>query len=230
MCPLPWTSAKVAHALEQPVGDAGRPAAALGDRARARRLDLDAQDAGGADDDAGEVAGAVVLEPVLEAEAVAQRRREQPGAGGGADQREGRELERDHARAGAGADRDRELPVLHRGIERLLHRAREPVDLVDEEHAAGLERGQEGGDVGLALERGPGGLDEVDLELGRHDLGERGLAEAGRAGQQDVVERVAAVAGGADGDLELALQRLLADELRRAAAGGGRRRARPRGG
>ena len=169
--------------------------------------------AGGADDDAGEVAGAVVLEPVLEAEAVAERRGEQAGAGGGADQREGRQLERDHARAGAGADRDRELAVLHRGIERLLHRAREPVDLVDEEDAARLERGEEGGDVGLALERGPGGLDEVDLELGRHDLGQRGLAEAGRAGEQDVVERVAAGAGGADGDLELGLQRLLADEL-----------------
>ena len=204
---------EVAHALEQAVGDARGAAGALGDRARARGLDLDAQHARGADDDAGEVAGAVVLEPVLEAEAVAQRRGQQPGAGGGADQREGRELERDDARAGAGADRDRELAVLHRGIERLLDRAREPVDLVDEEHAARLERGQEGGDVGLALERGPGGLDEVDLELGGHDLGQRGLAEAGRAGEQHVVERVAAVAGGADGDLELALQRLLADEL-----------------
>ena len=87
------------------------------------------------------------------------------------------------------------------------------MDLVDEEDAARLERGEEGGDVGLALERGPGGLDEVDLELGGDDLGQRGLAEAGRAGEQDVVERVAAVAGGADGDLELGLQRLLADEL-----------------
>ena len=171
------------------------------------------EDAGGADDDAGEVAGAVVLEPVLEAEAVAQRRGQQAGAGGGADQREGRQLERDDARAGARADRDRELAVLHRGIERLLDRAREPVDLVDEEDAARLERGQEGGDVGLALERRAGGLDEVDLELGGDDLGERGLAEAGRAGEQDVVERVAAGAGGLDGDAELGLQRLLADEL-----------------
>ena len=75
-----------------------------------------------------------MLEAVLEAEAVAQRRGQQPGAGGGADQRERRQLERDDARAGARADRDRELAVLHRGIERLLDRARQPVDLVDEEH------------------------------------------------------------------------------------------------
>ena len=69
------------------------------------------------------------------------------------------------------------------------------------------------GDVGLALERGARGLDEVDAELGGDDLGERRLAEAGRPGEQDVVERVAAGVGGADGDLELGLQRLLADEL-----------------
>ena len=168
---------------------------------------------GGAHDDAGEVVRAVVLEAVLEAEAVAQRRGQQPGAGGGADQREGRQLERDDARAGARADRDRELAVLHRGIERLLDRARQPVDLVDEEHRARLQRGQEGGDVGLALERRAGGLDEVDLELGGHDLGERGLAEPGRAGEQHVVERLAAGAGGLDRHAELGLQRLLADEL-----------------
>ncbi len=44
------------------------------------------------------------------------------------------------------------------------------MDLVDEEDAAGLERGQEGGDVGLALERRPGGLDERHLHLGGDDV------------------------------------------------------------
>ena len=57
-----------------------------------------------------------------------------------------------------GADGDRQLAVLHRGIEGLLDRAREAVDLVDEEDGARLERGQERGDVGLALERRAGGL------------------------------------------------------------------------
>ena len=37
---------EVAYALEQPVGDARGAARALGDRAGAGRLDLDAQDAG----------------------------------------------------------------------------------------------------------------------------------------------------------------------------------------
>src|SRR2546430_9636293 len=55
-----------------------------------------------------------------------------------------------------------------------------------------LFRSEEGGDVALALERGAGGLDEGDGELRGHDLRERGLAEPGRAGEQDVVERLPA--------------------------------------
>ena len=154
-----------------------------------------------------------MVEPVLDAEAVAQRRGQQAGARGRADQRERRQVERDDARAGARADRDRQLAVLHRGIEGLLHRARQAVDLVDEEHRARLERGQERGDVGLALERRAGGLDERDVELGGDDLRQRGLAEAGRAGQQHVVERLAARRAACDRDRELVLDRVLADEL-----------------
>ena len=154
-----------------------------------------------------------MVEPVLDAEAVAQRRRQQAGARGGADERERRQVQRDDPRAGARADRDRQLAVLHRGIEGLLDRARQPVDLVHEEHGARLERGQERRDVGLALERRAGGLHERHVELGGHDLRQRRLAEAGRAGQQHVVERLAALGGGLDRDAELLAQRLLADEL-----------------
>ena len=104
-------------------------------------------------------------------------------------------------------------PVLHRRIERLLQRPRQPVDLVDEEHRAGLERGQQRGDVGLALERRSRGLHELDVELGGDDLGKRGLPEARRAGEQDVVERLLAGAGRGDRDRELVLDRRLPDEV-----------------
>ena len=60
-----------------------------------------------------------------------------PGARGRADERERRQVERHDARAGALADGDRQPPVLHRRIEGLLQRAREAVDLVDEEDARG---------------------------------------------------------------------------------------------
>ena len=61
---------------------------------------------------------------------------------------------------GADAERDRQLAVLHRRIERLLQRAREAVDLVDEEHARGSSAVRKRGDVALALERRAGGLHE----------------------------------------------------------------------
>ena len=74
------------------------------------------------------------------------------------------------------------------------------MDLVHEEHRPRLERGEERGDVALALERRARRLDERDLEFGGHDLRQRGLAEPGRAGEQDVVERLAAAGGGRDRD------------------------------
>ena len=111
------------------------------------------------------------------------------------------------------AEHDRQLAVLHRRVERLLDRAAEAVDLVDEEDAAGLERGEEGGDVGLALQRRPRGLHQRHPHLLGDDVRQRGLAQPGRPGQQDVVERLVAAAGGLDEDRQLPGHLLLVDEV-----------------
>jgi hypothetical protein len=58
----------------------------------------DAEDAGRACDDAREVGNRVELQPLHDAEAVAQRRGQQAGARGRADQREGRQVELDRTR------------------------------------------------------------------------------------------------------------------------------------
>jgi hypothetical protein len=87
------------------------------------------------------------------------------------------------------------------------------VDLVDEEDAARLQRGQERGDVALALECGTRGLHERDVELVGEDLGQRRLAQARRAGEQNVVEGLAARRCRLQRDGELLAQRGLADEL-----------------
>ena len=154
-----------------------------------------------------------MLEPVGDAEAVAHRRRQQAAAGGGADQRERRQRQGDRSRARALSQDHREQAVLHRGIQRLLDRPPEPVDLVDEEDAAGLESGEEGGHVALALQRRAGGLHHRHPELGGDDVRERGLAEARRPGQQDVVERLPAAPGSLDEDAELLGHLLLVDEV-----------------
>ena len=77
---------------------------------------------------------------------------------------------------------------------------------------------------------GPGGLPQVHAELVRDDVRERGLAEARRAEDQHVIERLAALARGLDEDLQLRLDRRLADvvgELLRAHGAVERLRPRP---
>ena len=66
------------------------------------------------------------------------------------------------------------------------------MDLVDEEHVALLEIGEECREIaGLGDDRPRRGA-EIDAELARDDLRERRLAEARRAGKQHMVERLVA--------------------------------------
>ena len=171
------------------------------------------EDARGALDDRDEVGGVVVVEAGDEAEAVAQRAGDETGARGGADEREARQLEADRPRRRALADHDVELEVLHRRVEHLLDRPREAVDLVDEQHVAVVEVGEDGGEVTGALERGAARDAQADVHLGGDDPRQRGLAEARRAREQQVVDGLAAAARGAEQDLEVLLQPRLADEL-----------------
>ena len=91
---------------------------------------------------------------------------------------------------------DVELEVLHRRVEDLLDGARQPVDLVDEEDVAVVEVGEDRGEVAGPLERRAADvMCKPDAHLGGDDAGERGLAQPGRAGEQQVVERLAALRG-----------------------------------
>ena len=85
------------------------------------------------------------------------------------------------------------------------------MDLVDEQHVARLEIGEQRREVARALEHRPGGLAQVDAQLVRDDVRQRGLAEARRAEQQHVVERFAAPLRGVDEDAELLADLLLPD-------------------
>ena len=173
----------------------------------------DAEHARAAVDDQLELRLGVEVEPHRNAEPVAQRIGEQARARGGADQRELGEIDLHRARRRPLADDQVELEVLHRRIEDFLDRRIEPVDLVDEEHVALFEIGEQRREVaGLGDHRAGGGA-EVDAELARHDLRQRGLAEAGRADEQHMVERFVARARGLDEDAQVGARLLLADEL-----------------
>ena len=78
----------VADAAEQAIGDARRATRTARDFVGRFRLDADAEDPRGATYDLADVLFGVVVEPMDDAEAGAQRRRQQAGARRGADERE----------------------------------------------------------------------------------------------------------------------------------------------
>ena len=122
-----------------------------------------------------------------------------------------RQVEPDGVRAGALADDDVDGVVLHRGIEDLLHRAVEAVDLIDKENVVLTQVGQKRREVARLFDGGAGGDANVDAHLGGDDARERRFAEARRAVEQNVVERLIAPLCRLDEDGEVALGLLLPD-------------------
>ena len=138
----------------------------------------------------------VELEMVEEAEPLAQRRREEPRPRRRADHRERLQRHVDRPGERAAVHRDVDPELLHRRVNELLDHGPQAVDLVDEEHVALLQVRQDAHQVGRPREgRAAGGLD-ARAHLGRHHVGHRGLAQAGRPVKEDVLERFAAALGG----------------------------------
>ena len=63
------------------------------------------------------------------------------------------------------------------------------MDLVDEQHVARFEIGEQRGEIAGFGDHRAGGGAEIDAQFARHDLRQRGFAETGRADEQHVVER-----------------------------------------
>ncbi len=204
---------QVARAAQQAVRDARRAAAALGEQRRRAGREAQAEDRGRALHDALEVRGRVGLQPLDQAEAAAEGRREQSLARRRADQREARQRERQHARVRTLVEREVHAEVLHRGVEVLLDRGGDAVDLVDEQHVALLELRQDPDQVARALERRAGGRVQAHAELARQDARQARLAQAGRAAQERVLERLAAPLRRLQRDAQVLDHASLADEL-----------------
>ena len=83
--------------------------------------------------------------------------------------------------AGPSTDDQVELEVLHRRVEDLLDRRRQPVDLVDEQDVARLQVGQQCGEIAAALDHRARGGTEADAHFAGDDLRERRLAEPRRS-------------------------------------------------
>src|SRR4029450_13795549 len=102
------------------------------------------------------------------------------------------QIESDRARARALPDQHVEMEVLHRGIEDLLDGRRQPVDLVDEEHVAGFEVREQRGEIARAFEYRTAGRAQRRAHLACEHVGERRLAEPGRAAEEVMIDWLAA--------------------------------------
>jgi hypothetical protein len=129
-------------------------------------------------DDEAQFLFGVELQAQQDAEARAQRRLSRPGRVVAPMKVKG-DLHHVGARRRALADDDVELVVLERGVELFFEHRLHAVNLVEEEHLALAQVGEDGGQVALDLQGRAGGLLEADVELVGDDGGQRGLAQAG---------------------------------------------------
>ncbi len=185
---------EVAHPAQQPVGDARRAAAPARELVEAGGVGGDPEDLRRALDDARQLLGRIEIEPVDDAEARAQRRRDEPRPRRRADQGEARQVDLDDARRRTLADDEVELEVLEGRVEDLLDRRPEAVDLVHEQDVPRLQVGEDRRQIPGALEHRPGGGAQRRIHLLGQDVRQRRLAEPGRSEEQHMVERLAAFA------------------------------------
>ncbi len=136
-----------------------------------------------------------------------------PGPRRRADQRELGEIDAHRPRRRPLADDEVELEILHRRIEDLLDRRIEAMDLVDEQHIAVFEIGEQRRQIPGLRDHRPRCGTEPDAKLLGHNLGQRRLAEAGRPRKQHMVERVTARLRRFDEHAQVCARLLLANEL-----------------
>ena len=87
------------------------------------------------------------------------------------------------------------------------------MDLVDEQHVAIFEIGEQRREISRLGDDRAGGGAKIDAELARHDLRERRLAETRRPREQNMVERLAPRPRRLDEHFEVRADLGLADEL-----------------
>ena len=90
-----------------------------------------------------------------------------------------RQVDADALGAGALADHDVQRVVFQRRVEHLFHLPGQAVDLVDEEHIALLQIGQQGGKVAGLLDGGAAGDANLDSHLVGDDARQRRLPRPG---------------------------------------------------
>ncbi len=204
---------EISNAPKEAVRDSGCAASPAGNLAGAVGLDRVTEDSRRAGENLEQGILSIELEVEHDAKSVSQRTGQQTLTGGCSDHGECGQVEPDGAGRRALTHQDIDLLVLHRGIQDLLDRPRQPVDLVDEEHGACFEVGKDTDQITGTLDGGPAGDMDRSVHLGCDDVGESGFPQARRTIEKEMVERFTALPSGAEEDGQIVLDALLADEL-----------------
>ena len=137
--------------------------------------------------------------------------------GRGTNQREFRQVQADGIGAGAFAHDDIDGEILHGGVEDLFDYPVQAVDLVDEEDIAGVQVGQQGGQIAGLFDGGAGCDPYIHAHLIGDNPGEGRFAQTGRAVKEGVVQRLVTLPGGFDiygqGPLGLFLAGIIGQQL-----------------
>src|SRR3990172_7918924 len=209
---VPAHLGEVAEAVEETDRHARGAPGAPGDFARTVVVDEDRKGSGGPADHLLEFRGGVIFHPERDSEPVPQRGGKKTGPGRGAYECERRQGKPDRLGRRPLPENDVDGEILHGGVQQFLHDAAQAVDLVDEKNVPRLERGEDRGDVAFSLHRGAGSGADPHPHLVGDDVRQGRLSQAGRAGKEDVVERLAPVLRRLDERLEVGDDRSLADE------------------
>lgn len=203
----------VPDAFQDAVGDAGRAATGPSNFTRAEFVERDAEDTGRTPDNSFDFVSRVELKPVNGTEAIAKGIGERPEPGRRADKGETGEIELDSAGRWAFADDDVEFVIFHRWVEHLLNGFVQPVDLIDEEHIAWFEVGEDAPEIPDAFDSGT----TRHLDPGAHfpgdDVSQGGLAEAGWSIEEHVIDGLTALFRGLDKNFKITLRLFLTDIL-----------------
>ena len=211
--PVALDQHEIHHPPQQPPGNARGAARTPGDLAAAFGIGRNAQKARAARDDLVQLLLGIELQPGRDAEAVAQRGGQQAQPRRGPDQRERLQVDPHRARRRAFSDHQIQCEILHGRIQHFFHNRRQAVNLVDEQHVARFKIGQDRRQIARLGQYRPRRHPKPDAKLARHDLRQRGLAQAGRAVKQGVIHRLAPHPGAVDEDAQVRPRLGLADEV-----------------
>src|SRR5205814_3575601 len=138
---------EVPHPTQEPIDHARCAPPPAGQYGHGLWVDVHAEDAGRPGDDGRELVLRVIVQPIDRPEPIPERAADASGARRRADDRERLESEAQAARRWTAADHHVDREILHRGVEELLDRVVEAVDLVYEKDIALFEVRQDRGKI-----------------------------------------------------------------------------------